>query len=145
MLEVGSTNLSQAGSANWQDIGFQNSFEDTPMVLSQVQTNNEEDFVRTRQGNANVNGFSLTMEEEEALKPSGHDSETIGWLAMESGQGSWGDLSYQAGYTGDEVTSGWHTIDFAEEFTDSPHLLASLASYDGADSAGLRFRDLYSR
>ena len=143
-LEVGSINSSQAGSANWQDISFQNSFDNTPVVLSQVQTNNEEDFVRTRQTNGDISGFSLTMEEEEALRLTGHDSETIGWLAMESGQGSWGDLNYQAGNTGDEVTSRWHTLDFAEEFTDSPHLLASLASYDGADSAGIRFRNLYS-
>jgi hypothetical protein len=143
-LEVGSFNSSQTASSNWQNIGFQNSFDNTPVVLSQVQTYNEEDFVRTRQANADISGFSLTMEEEEALKSSGHDSETIGWLAMESGRGSWGDLSYQAGNTGDEVTSRWHTLDFAEEFTDSPHLLASLASYDGADSAGIRFRNLDS-
>ena len=144
LLEVGIVNSSQTGSANWQNIGFQNSFNNIPVILSQVQTNNEEDFVKTRQANANINGFSLTMEEEEANGPFGHDEETIGWLAIESGQGSWGDFGYQAGYTGDEVNSSWHTIDFEAEFTDSPHLLASLASYDGGDPAGIRFRNLNS-
>lgn len=144
LIEVGSTSLSQTARSNWQNIDFQNSFNDKPVVLSQVQTNNEADFVRTRQRNADISGFSLTMEEEEALKPTGHASETVGWLAMESGQGVWGDLSYLASHTGDKVTNSWHTIDFAGEFTDSPHLLASLASYGGPDAAGIRYRNLNS-
>lgn len=145
LLEVGAINSDLVTKSGWENISFQNSFNNTPVVLSQIQTMNDEQFVRTRQKDAQVNGFSLTMEEEEALKNSGHDSEKIGWLAIESGQGSWGDIAYQAGHTGDEVTDRWHTIDFDEEFADSPNLFASIASYDGADSSGLRTRNINSR
>ncbi len=144
LLEVGRLNLNQPSNSSWKDINFKNSFEKTPVVLSQVQTNNDKEFVRTRQQNANLDGFSLKMEEEEALNKSYHGTETVGWLAMESGTGFWGDLSYEAGHTGDEVSRNWHNIDFEAKFTDIPHLFASLASYDDPDPAGLRYRNLNS-
>ncbi len=144
LLEVGHFNLNQASNSNWKNINFKNSFENTPVILSQVQTNNDQQFVRTRQKNANPYSFSLKIEEEEALNKSHHSTETVGWLAMDSGKGFWGDLSYEAGHTGDEVSRNWHTIDFEAEFTDTPHLFASLASYDGRDPAGLRYRNLDS-
>ncbi|MEM7557095.1 MAG: hypothetical protein AAF378_23995 [Cyanobacteria bacterium P01_A01_bin.84] len=39
------------------------------------------------------------MEEEEALKHTGHLTETVGWLAMDTGSGILGDIQYQAGHT----------------------------------------------
>ncbi len=144
LLEVGFFDLDRTRDSNWQDVSFNNSFDNTPVVLSQVQTNNDQQFVRTRQKNATTDGFRLTLEKEEALNSLGHGTETVGWLAIESGQGTWGDVSYEAGHTGDEVTHRWHNINFNQEFTVSPHLLASLASHDGLDAAGLRYRNLDS-
>ena len=144
LVEVGSVDFNQADLVSWQNIGFQNSFDNTPAVFSQVQSDNDEQFVRTRQNNSRANGFSLKMEGEEALNIAGHGTETVGWLAIEQGQGSWGDLSYQAGRTDDEVTHRWHNVSFDEEFSASPNLLASLSSYDGSDPAGLRYRNLNS-
>ena len=145
LLEVGLLNSDKVTKLGWENVEFENTFNNTPVVLSQVQTMNDDEFVRTRQKNPHVNGFSLSMEEEELLRTSGHGSESVGWLAMESGQGSWGEVDYQAGSTGDEVTHNWHTINFEQKFTESPHLFASLASYDGGDSSGLRTRNIRSR
>ena len=137
VLEVGTLDTTNG----WKNVDFTNDFAQTPVVLSQVQTNNDSEFVRTRQQNASLDGFSVTMEEEEALRNSGHAQETIGWLAMDSGSGDWDELSYQAGSTGDVVTHNWHELDLSN-FATTPNLMASIASYDGRDASGLRYREI---
>ena len=140
LLEVGVINSDKVASSGWEYVCFDNSFSNTPVVLSQVQTQNDSQFVTTRQRTPSVDGFSLTMQEEEALKNSDRGAENIGWLAIEPGTGSIGDLSYQADSTGDRVTHRWQTIDLDDSFAESPYVLASLASYDGGDTATLRHR-----
>ncbi|MEM8723844.1 MAG: peptidase, partial [Cyanobacteria bacterium P01_G01_bin.39] len=141
-LEVGTVNTNLVTSEGWENIAFDADFATTPVVLSQVQTNAESDFVRTRQKPASIDGFSLSMEEEDALKASGHANETIGWLAIDAGQGTWGDLQYQAGNTGREVTHRQYSLNFDQDFVSEPSLFASLASYYGGDASGLRYQNL---
>ncbi|MGK7898361.1 MAG: CAP domain-containing protein [Xenococcus sp. (in: cyanobacteria)] len=142
IFEVGTLNTNLTTNLGWETVDFNSDFADTPVILSQVQTKNGYQFVRTRQKQANNDNFQLALEEEEALKPSGHFAETVGWLAFESGIGTTDEFQYQAGHTEDEVTSGWHNLNLEENFSDTPYLFASLASYDGVDSAGLRYRNL---
>ena len=82
------------------------------------------------------------MEEEEALKTSGHAQETVAWLAIDSGQGDWGELSYQAGHTEPKVNHNGYNLNFSQEFVYEPSLFASLASFNGSDPSGLRYRNL---
>ena len=142
LLEVGTIDTNLVTNKGWENIAFNANFADAPVVLSQVQTNFESDFVRTRQKPATVDGFSLSMEEEDALKASGHESETVGWLAMNAGQGTWGELEYQAGHTGREVTHRQYNLNFSHDFVAEPSLFASLASYYGGDASGLRYQNL---
>ncbi|NJL82000.1 MAG: hypothetical protein HC890_01625 [Chloroflexaceae bacterium] len=53
----------------------------TPVFLSQVQTNNDATFVRTRHDSI-AGGFSFALEEEEAGLSTPHGSETVGYLAI---------------------------------------------------------------
>ena len=142
ILEVGTLNSNLTTNSGWETIDFISDFADTPVILSQVQTNNDDQFVRIRQKQASSNNFFLSLEEEEALKPSGHLTETVGWLAIESGAGTWDEFQYQASHTARKVTHKWHDFNFEETFSDTPNLFASLASYNGGDSAGLRYRNL---
>lgn len=141
VLEVGMVDTGKVAANGWENVDLSNDFIDTPVVLSQVQTDNGNQFVRTRQRNASPNGFQVTMEEEEALRNSGHARETIGWLAMDSGSGDWDELTYQASSTGDAVTQRWYELDL-ENFATTPNLMGSIASYDGADPSGLRYREI---
>ncbi len=141
-LEVGTIDTDGVTTSKWDSIDFASNFEQTPVILSQVQTDNDSEFVRTRQKAASIDGFKLTVEEEEALKSSVHGTETIGWLAIESGSGSWDGLDYQAGHTGTEIDHSWNTIGFGQTFSSAPNFLASLASFNEGDSAGLRYRNL---
>ncbi|MEM6610713.1 MAG: carboxypeptidase regulatory-like domain-containing protein [Cyanobacteria bacterium P01_C01_bin.72] len=142
LLEVGSLATKANVASSWKNIDFDSNFDSTPVILSQVQTQNGEQFVRTRQNAASVDGFALAMEEEEKYKRSGHAGETIGWLAMESGSGSWNGLDYQAGHTGRVVDHSWETVSFEQSFNQAPNLFASISSYKGGDPVGLRHLNL---
>jgi hypothetical protein len=94
----------------WQSIPFSDPFPATPVVLSQVQTNNDLHRVGTRQEAVTASGFQVAtfaalsagtfallsagLEEEEA-NTAAHGTEVVGWLAIEPGQGSG---PFRAGY-----------------------------------------------
>ena len=142
MLEVGSLDTDKMAIAGWEELEYDSDFVETPAVLTSVQTDNGTQFVRTRQQAKNADGFELTLEEEEALKTTGHATETVGWLAMETGSGSWSGFDYEVGSTAEAIDDSWDTISFGQTFDTAPNLLASLSSYVGADPAGLRYRSL---
>ena len=72
-LEVGTNSTSTTlVPQGFDSVEFDLEFDTTPIVLSQVQTNNGTQFVRTRQQNPTEVGFALGLEEEEALKTTGH-------------------------------------------------------------------------
>ena len=144
LLEVGTVDTSKTTKKGWENINFAADFGNKPVILSQVQTNLDDEFVRTRQKLASVDGFSLSLEEEEALRHSGHGQETVGWLAMDAGVGDLGGLQYQAGHTGRRVSHRQAKINFSQEFTTVPSLFASVASFYGGDASGLRYLDLNS-
>ena len=142
ILEVGTVDTDSITTSEWESIDFASDFQQTPAIFSQVQTYNDANFVRTRQNNSTVDGFSLALEEEEVLRSSGHGIETVGWLAMELGSGSWSGFDYQVGRTGRRIDDTWDTIEFSEEFEEVPSLFASISSYFGSDPSGLRYRNL---
>ena len=148
LLEVGTVSTDLPGFKHWSDhyrnVGFAQNFTETPLVFSQVQTNNDSDFVVTRQKNTSTRGFEITMQEEEALAliDSDHGTETLGWLAISPGSGDWNQNQYQAGTTGNQVNHDWHTIEFENSFAQSPVFLASIDTYNGTETSGLRLSNL---
>ena len=143
-IKVGSLDTDKMTTSSWENLNFESDFSQTPAVLSTVQTDNGTQFVRTRQKGKSVDGFELSLESEEANKSSGHATETVGWLAMETGSGSWSGFDYTVGSTAEEIDDSWDTVSFGQTFATTPNLLASLSSYVGADPAGLRYRNLGS-
>ncbi|MEM8719354.1 MAG: right-handed parallel beta-helix repeat-containing protein [Cyanobacteria bacterium P01_G01_bin.39] len=142
LLEVGTLDTNLLSSKGWKNVDFTNDFADDPLVFSQVQTDNGRDLVHTRQRNTDSSGFQITMQEEEALNNSGHAKETVGWFAIDAGNGNWSQNNYLAGQTGNRIDHNWSTIDFEDSFTQSPIFLASIATYNGGDPSGLRHSDL---
>lgn len=142
LIEVGSFTSNANVGNQWETVNFQNNFTETPVVLSQVQTTNNSEFIRTRQDNTSNDGFKVALEKEESLKNTQYQQDTIGWLAISSGEGTWDGNSYQAINTGDVVTHDWFNLDLSSSFTETPQLLASIATYDGGDSAGLRSKEI---
>jgi hypothetical protein len=144
-LEVGLVETSAAVGRlipnAWERVTFGGVFGATPVVLTQVQTNNDASWVGTREWNVSVSGFSLAMEEEEA-STAGHGMETVGWLAMTPGKGDWSGHLYEAANTGRSVNDTWRAFSFGQHFGAAPRFIGWVASYNGSDSVVLRYRGL---
>jgi hypothetical protein len=91
-----------------------------------------------RQQNVNPAGFDVALEENDT-QTTPHGSETIGWLAIEPGTGTWNGHKYEAAKTSDAVTHDWYAISFGQSFSQAPCFVASLGTYDGTDNAHLRY------
>ncbi len=142
LVEVGGIDTDATVRESWETIDFETNFPETPAIFSSVQSYNGGDFVRTRQREDSESGFQLSLEEEEGKLSGGHLTETVGYVAIDSGSGSINGLDYTVGSTPDEVDHHWYDLDFDNNFAQEPNFLAQLASYDGPDSAGLRYQNL---
>ncbi len=148
-LEVGTVDTAatrDATPASWESISFAQAFADVPVILSQVQTNNDPHWVKTRQTNvamtdAATTGFNVALEEDQA-QTAPHGTETIGWLAIDAGEGSWDGHTYAAALTENSINSNWRTIEFKVEFTSAPLFVGALATYNNGDPAAVRYQSL---
>jgi YD repeat-containing protein len=136
-----SATVGKSVANSWENITYESAFDTIPVVITQVQSNNDPYWVKTRQTGISEAGFSVALEQDEAASGT-HGFETVGWLAMEPYAGSWNGHPYLAAYTSDAVTHDWYTATFAQNLGSDPKWIASLASYDGGNNCGLRYRNL---
>ena len=145
LLQAGKLTTSQTVGrlygGGFQTVTFPTAFDTSPVVLSQVQSNNDPSFVKTRALRPSKSSFRVALEEEEA-SVAAHGTEAIGWVALTPGTGTWSGHAYQAADTGAVVTDGFPLVVFPKPFATAPKLLAALASRDGGDNAGLRYTGL---
>jgi len=132
LLEVGKLDTAAAAGPRftnqWGHVNLSLPFSAAPVVLSQVQTNDDAHWVKTRQRNVTASGFDVAMEENDS-QTTPHGSETVGWVAMEAGSGEWSGHEYEAGSTANGVTHDWYTISFGVgAFTQAPRFIGGLAT-----------------
>ena len=127
----------------WETVNFSSSFEQTPVVLSQIQTlsTGGANYLNTRQHSVSPATVLLALEQDEA-SGSPHVAETIGYMAIEAGTGVWSGLVYETSTTANVVWDDWYDLAFDSFFNDSPVLLSSLATYNGVDNANVRYTNL---
>jgi serralysin len=133
-----SATVGQKTQNTWERISFETPFSASPAVITQVQSNQDSHWVKTRKRRIEQTGFQFAMEEEE-VKTTPHGSEVVGWLAIERSQGSWSGHLYEAGETERAVRHVWKHIAFRPGFQKPPHFIASLASYYGTNNCALRY------
>lgn len=146
LVEIGSFDTSTVASKTngWvvgTNVNFSQSFSSAPVVLHQVQTNNDTDWISTfvsEQGNKNnppsSTGFNGALNGAEAT--NSHGSETIGWVAWETGTGTIGGVSFEAQITGDNIrghSNGCYTTNFSNSYATSPYVILSQLAMDGGD------------
>ncbi len=112
-----------------------------PIVASSIITYNGFDAVVGRIKNISATGFEYGMQEQEAGDQV-HRLESIHYIAWEPSSGINGDLVYEIGATGDEVTHAWNTISFSAGFDVAPIMIADMQTMDGGDPANLRYNEL---
>jgi len=137
LLEAGTT----TADTSFTDVAFSQGFGSAPVVFSHSQTFDGAHPIVTRTQSVSAGSFSVKVQEEEAQ--GWHTTETIGYVAVESGSGSNDGTTYEVGRTADTVTDEWHTISFDQSYG-SPLFVAGMQTDDGWQPAGLRYRNLTS-
>ena len=79
------------------------------------------------------------MQEEEARNGGFHASETLGWVAISEGSGTWSGLDWEAGTTARAFGDASTRHAFDAPFDTAPNVVGSISSFVGADPAMLRF------
>ncbi len=139
--------LLPANIKRWEYIPFNVGFDVPPVVISQVQDANvggELQFMSTRTRNITLSGFELAMEGAESNDYKFFNRK-LGYIAIEPGNGVlFENTPFVAGRVNDAVTPNWYSIAFPSSMSGSPNarFIAALSSYNGADSAHLRYQGL---
>jgi subtilisin len=135
LVEAGTTST----GTSFTEVQFGQAFGSTPVVLSQAQTFDGNHPIVTRNRNLSTGGFEVKVQEEEA--EGWHATESVGYLAVESGAGSNDGTAYEVNTTANAVTHDWHTISFEQSY-DDPLFVAGMQTTDGWQPAGVRYRNL---
>ena len=139
-LSVGTQTSNKLSSAGFETIDLESGFTGSPAVLTQTQTFNGGDWVTTRTKKIGTGSFQVTMQEEERLNGGGHAQETIGWIAVDSGDSNVGGTQISSGLTANIFTDKSKNHAFSNSFESAPTLLTKLATFDGADPANSRIQ-----
>ena len=135
-ITAGVTELTQAFST----ISFGQTFDNPPVVFSQIGSVNESTAASTRQRTVTVSSFEAQIEEEES-SDNVHALETVYWVAVEGGVSTDG-MANEAGATADVVEEQFHSITFTQTYDAAPVFLAAMQTADGGDTAVLRHQNL---
>ena len=90
-------------SNSWESVTFPTPFESTPAIMSQIQSTNGADYLQTRYLATSGSSFIFGLEPQESTTTQGV-VETVGYLAIDAGPGTWNGLPYEAGISGNAVT-----------------------------------------
>ena len=129
------------GSRSFNRVSLQQLYDFTPVVLTQVATENETDAVTGRLRNINQYSFEYKLQEMEKTATA-HAPETIGYIAWEPGKGEVSGLLYEIGMTTQSVSSSWFNLNFETKFTDLPFFIAGMQTFAGSDTATVRSQNM---
>ncbi|MCA9218503.1 MAG: hypothetical protein KDB27_35785, partial [Planctomycetales bacterium] len=118
-------------------------FTGAPNVIATVNSIAGGATVTPRIHNVTNSQFQIHVQEEEAGDGL-HATETLSYIAFESGTGTAGSLDYVAGSTGIAVTHASQSISLGSNFSSAPVLLGSISSRQGYDTVALRLDELTS-
>ncbi|MFB6147223.1 MAG: hypothetical protein ABEJ08_05995 [Halobacteriaceae archaeon] len=129
-VAVGTTSANHA----WKGVSFSATVGSDPVLISCCQTENGRDEVVTRNRRVTGNGAEIRLQEE-AAKDGRHTDETVGYMVMPQ------TLS---GVTAERTTASdrWADVAFSGAQPAESVVVASIDTFDGADPAGVRIRDL---
>ena len=135
----GNFTTSKTTRKGFNKITFNTPFLNTPIVLTQVATNNGKDLVVTRTNYLNKNSFHCSMQESDGLNNK-HKRENIHWCAISQETDTMGDLKIQCGRIS-RVNHKVKTVHYHNNyFTSIPNLLTKCSSYRGKDLVNTRIQ-----
>ena len=140
-IEVGKVNAQKYYDSS---VTFSQTIDPKPIIFAQVQTYNGGESVVTRINKVTKTGFDVRMQEQEKFMQEtstnyGHVQETVGWIAIQPGTGTYGNMKYELGRT--TINNNWKTIDFNQQF-ENHVFLADIQSINEEDTATLKYKYL---
>ncbi|MGH1432517.1 MAG: DUF6701 domain-containing protein [Neptuniibacter sp.] len=157
-IEVGEVDVSAvqhgsgvSGSESWQTINFSQSFSATPVLLTQIMSNNNDSgsytspWVYSATRNLDSSQFQSAIGRAEVGAGSVTLAESYAYLAVDEGAvpdfvntGSGLTVTAEAIATGDTVTGDCRTISLTQSYSDPPDYVAVINSLDGGDGSWAR-------
>ncbi len=132
---------SLSGTNSFEKVNLQQPYNSTPVILSQVITENDTSAVTGRIVNVNQTSFEYMLQEQEKNSTS-HSNETIGYIAWEPGNGEIDNMVFEAGTTSNSIGDAWKEITFNAQFPDLPFFIAGMQTTDGSDPAAVRMQNM---
>ncbi len=128
-------------------VSFTESFSSTPAVLATLNTYNNSAFMSTVVHSTNTAGFSV--QQEAGTTGITAETETIGWIAMNTGSGTINGYAYEAAITtlngvNNGVTDTATTISFTSTFSSAPDVIVNGRTGNGQNGYWARGAGTYS-
>jgi len=149
LIEVGTVDTaairhdSTNSPAGWETVTYETGFLTPPAVLNTIQTlngtatENGERF-GTRMQNVTNTSFQVALEDHEGDTAARTTAETIGWIAIEPGDGTWGGGPFETGTTPAVYEEGFKALNFVRTYGPTGRFFASTTIVGGADPVQLR-------
>ncbi|EFW90121.1 hypothetical protein ZOD2009_21047 [Haladaptatus paucihalophilus DX253] len=136
----------KAGNVSVQDefvnVSLDGFFDtEIPVILTQAQTFNDSDPIITRLSDVSSNSFQVRLQEEEARGE--HTNEMVGYIALQQVSGQLNGTPLEVQRTGETFTNRWSRISFQQQY-EAPQFIASMQTYNGPNTANLRYQNLTS-
>ena len=145
LLQVGTATTVKGPTETFQDVTFDVEFDDVPVILLQIQTNNGTDWEIVRAQNVTTSGFEFALQEAEAADGF-HISEVVGWAALDSASADgivdWNGVMGEAFNTGPAIDHTPDAFVFNSEVGTTPLIAASMTTFYGTDTANIRMTSL---
>jgi len=122
-------------------VTFNQTFNQIPVVISGVTTENERDAVTGRISGISSGTFNFLLQEQELYKTRHYTYETISYIAWEPSSGTVNGMSYIVDSTLKQVTHNLYNILFYPSFTNPPLFLADMQTANNGDTANVRWQN----
>lgn len=143
-IEVGTTFIPAGVTERFFTVNFEQAFKEAPIVVVQLQTDNDPDWAIARVRNVTETGFQFALQEQEANDLFHAADEILGWFAIDAADADglidWDGLVAQTFRTTANQVPGTQTFDAALGL--DPLISAAMNTTNGTDPAVLRLTSL---
>ena len=139
IYEHGVIEMAQGDANEWTSVSLQNTYQ-RPVVLMGPISYNGSHPSTVRVSNVTSTSFDFQVDEWD-YKDGAHTTEQIGYLVVEPGLHSFGDLLWQAGVI-DQADHTFQTVHFPRRFSDVPVILTQVATYNETSAVATRVKDI---
>jgi hypothetical protein len=135
-VEFGNFNTNITSKKGFKTIQYSSKFPSIPIVLTQIGTFNDSQWVIPRTRKISTNSYQFTMQEEEKNNNL-HKSETIYWCAFSKGTYNFQNKKFEC-YSVNNINNKPKRIMYPQPFSKPPNLITRCSSFNERDPVTTR-------